>query len=487
MLFVQGLKCTQCDMVNAYAFNMNLCPKCGSVLFIHYDLEKVKDQLSVRKISNRRPGVWKYSELLPDIEEQKRVSLGEGGTYLHKCERLAAEIGLNELYLKDETTNPTGSFLDRGMSVEISAARRWGISSVHNRSWHAGNMSASLVAYAARAGLRSKTFIGKRGNIDIGKFYQILAYAAEIEIVRDKAEAHIMAEKESKRSHSVTSTNPHFLEGSKTTVFEIYEQFNWTSPDWILAPMGTGGNVASIWKGIQELKSAGLSDAAYPRIVGAQAAGCAPIVNAYEQKSEEIIPANTITTLALPIAMLNPVCGQPALEAIAQSEGLGMTVTDSEILKAVMLLSKLEGVFAEPASATTIAVLRKLVNSGRIRRDERVVCIVTGMGLKYPDIAKTLVKGNGNLEQLLTRMERRKVTTQLGHTKIQILRILYEGESYGYDIWKQLDEVAGIKLKIPGVYQHLSDLESSGLVVKTRTSQVLKRMRSYYGISEKGK
>ncbi|MHA2163460.1 MAG: pyridoxal-phosphate dependent enzyme, partial [Candidatus Thorarchaeota archaeon] len=146
MLFVQGMKCSQCDQGSAYAFNMNLCPKCGGVLFIHYDLEKVKDHLSVRKIRNRRPGVWKYSELLPDIEERRRVSLGEGGTYLHKCERLAEEIGLNELYLKDETTNPTGSFLDRGMSVEISTARRWGISSVHNRSWHAGNMSASLVA-----------------------------------------------------------------------------------------------------------------------------------------------------------------------------------------------------------------------------------------------------------------------------------------------------------------------------------------------------
>jgi threonine synthase len=466
---------------------MNRCPECGSVLFIQYDIEEVKNRLTVRKLRTRRPGVWKYLELLPDIDAHRRVSLGEGGTYLHKCDRLAKEIGLEELYLKDETTNPTGSFLDRGMALEISASKQWGIRSVHNRGADAGNMSASLVAYAARGGLRSKTFIVRMGDIDLGKFHQILAHAAEIEIVRDKAEAIRKSEEESRWSHCVRCTNPHFLEGKKTTVLEIYEQLNWVSPDWIIAPMGTGGNVSSVWKGIRELESLGFIDSGLPRIVGAQAACCAPIVNAYAEKSRKIVPTDAKTTVALPIAISDPFCGQTALDVIRQSDGLGMTVTDTEILNAVMLLSKLEGVYAEPASATTIAVLRKLVKSGKIRRDERVVCMITGTGLKYPEIAKTLVKGNGELGQLLTKMERRKVTTHLGHTKIQILRILNEGESYGYAIWKILDEVAGVKLKVPGVYQHLSELESSGLIVKNRTGQVLKRTRRYYGISERGK
>ncbi|MHA1907653.1 MAG: threonine synthase [Candidatus Thorarchaeota archaeon] len=425
-------------------------------------------------------------EFLPNIEMHHIVSMGEGGTYLHKCDRLAKEFGLNELYLKDETTNPTGSFLDRGMSVEISAAKEGGVGAVHNRSWHAGNMSASLVAYAARGGMKSKIFLGRRGNIDMGKFYQILAYAEDIEIVRDQEEAISRARELSSWSHCVRSTNPHFLEGQKTIVFEIYEQLNWSSPDWVVMPIGSGGTLSVAWKGMQEIKSIGLCDESYPRIAGVQARGCAPVVKAYEDRSIEIAPTKKISTLALPIAMSNPLCGLSALNAINQTGGVGETVTDNQILDAVLLLAKLEGVFAEPASASTIAALRKMVDSGKIQKDERVVCTITGMGLKYPNIARTLVKGDRNLEQLLSRMEGRRVTTQLGQTKVKILQILSEGETYGYDIWKKLN-AAGIKITTPGVYQHLSSLASSRLVVKTRTTKVLKRNRAYYGITEKGK
>ncbi len=487
MSFIKGMRCTKCGKDHAYTFPLNLCPDCSSVLFIHYDYEKIKESLTLRKLRNRRPGVWKYTELLPNIEEKFRVSLGEGGTYLHKCDRLAKEIGLNELYLKDDTTNPTGSFLDRGMTIEISASKKWNISSVHNRTWHAGNMSASLVAYSARAGLRSKTFISRKGNIDMGKFYQILAFADEIEIVRDSEQAIAKSNEDSKWSHVVRCTNPHFLEGKKTTALEVYEQLNWTNPDWIIAPMGTGGHVSAIWKGIRELETMGLIDGTYPRIIGAQAKGCAPIVKAYEQDVGDVTPLECTTTLALPLAMLDPLCGHTALEAISESRGQGIAVTDKEILDAVKLLAKLEGVFAEPASATTIAVLQKAIKKGLVRKDESVVCIITGMGLKYPDIAKTFVKGKDDLTQLLSKLEGRRVTTQMGRTKLQILRILSEGETYGYDIWKKLSENSGIRVKMPAIYQHLSDLENSGLIVKARTSKVLKRQRSYYGISERGR
>jgi threonine synthase len=465
---------------------LNLCPECDGALFIQYDIEKTKDSISKPILESRRPGVWRYLELLPNIDEPYRVSMGEGGTYLHKCDRLAKEIGLNELYLKDETKNPTGSFIDRGMSVEISAAKMHSITSVHNRSWHAGNMSASLVAYAARANLSSKIFLGKRGNIDMGKFYQILAHAADIEIVRDEDDASFKAAELSKRSHCIRSTNPHFLEGQKTIVLEIYEQLNWRSPDWIVMPIGSGGTLSVTWKGMQEMRSVGLCDDSYPHLVGVQAMGCAPVVTAYNEDSKEIVPVKRSSTLALPIAMPNPICGLTALDAIDQTGGAGGMVTDSQILEAVLLLAKLEGVFAEPASATTIALLRRLVESEKIQKDERVVCTITGMGLKYPDIAKTLVKGKQDLEQLLMRLEGRRVTTELGSTKIKILQILLESETYGYEIWKNLDS-AGIKIKTPGVYQHLRNLVDSGLVVKTRESQVLKRKRTYYGITEKGK
>jgi threonine synthase len=373
------------------------------------------------------------------------------------------------------------------MTIEISAAKKWGIHNVHNRSLHVGNASASLVAYAARAGLKSKTFLGRKGNIDMGKFHQILAYASEIEIVQDEEEAILKSQEMSRWSHCVRCTNPHYLEGKKTTGFEIHEQLNWESPDWIVAPMGTGGHVSVMWKGIKELEMVGLVDNSTVRILGAQSNGCAPIIKAFEKRSKNITPVKTASTIVLPLSEKDPICGNSALKVLYESGGIGAAVSDNEILEAVMLLSKLEGVFAEPASATTIAALRRLVNEGKIHRDEKVVCVITGMGLKYPDIAKTFVKGKDDLEQLLSRMERRRVTTKLGNTKLHILRILNNEEAYGYEIWKRMDEDQGISLKIPGVYQHLSDLVSSGLVIKTRTSQVLKRKRTYYGLSEKGK
>jgi threonine synthase len=414
------------------------------------------------------------------------VSLGEGGTYLHKCEGLAKDLGTDSLYLKDETTNPTGAFIDRGTAVEVSAAREYGFMSVCCGS--TGNLAASLVAYAARAGLESKVFIGQRGNVDIGKFYQILAYAADVEIVKDHEEALAMARKESRRSHFITSSNPHFMEGEKTTVYETCEQLDWTAPDWIIAPMGNGGHVSMIWRGLRELEHIGLIDASHTKIVGAQASGCAPIVEAFRKGVRSITPPSSASTVAFDICVKNPVCGRTALMAIEESGGLAISSSDKEILEAVRQLARREGVFAEPASATTIAALQKLVHSGKIEHSDWVVCVITGMGLKYPEIARTLVKGKGALEQLLSRVEKRRVTTRLGQTKIRILQILSKSESYGYGMWKALMDEYGMNLKIPSIYQHLSELTSIGLITSTRVEKTFEnRQRSYYAITEKGK
>ncbi|MFW9846161.1 MAG: pyridoxal-phosphate dependent enzyme, partial [Candidatus Thorarchaeota archaeon] len=322
----------------------------------------------------------------------------------------------------------------------------------------------------------------------IGKFYQILAYAADVEIVRDHEEALERARQESKRSHCITSSNPHFMEGEKTTVYETCEQLEWTAPDWIIAPMGNGGHLSMIWKGLKELEEIGLLDISHTRLVGAQASGCAPIVEAFESGVRSITPPSSASTVAFDICVKNPVCGRIALMALEESNGIAISASDREILEAVRHLARREGVFAEPASATAVAALQKLVQSGKIEHGDSVVCVITGMGLKYPEIARTFVKGKGALEQLLSRVERRRVTTELGQTKIRILQILSKDESYGYGIWKALADEYGISLRIPSVYQHLSELTSSGLIARTRIEKTYEnRQRSYYDLTDKGK
>jgi threonine synthase len=478
--------CTRCQKEYETDKFIVACANCGGVVHIQYDLQQAKDELSIRKLQKRPPGVWKYFEILPLRNHRNVVTLGEGGTYLHKCDRLAREVGIINLYLKDETKNPTGAFIDRGTTVEVSAAKEHGIKSICCGS--TGNLAASVVAYAARAGLRSKVFINQEEIVDIGKFYQILAHADDIEIARDHDGVVESTTQEARRSHVVTGRNPHFLEGEKTTVFEICEQLEWTTPDWLVVPMGNGGHISMTWKGLSELKQLDFIPELQTKLVGAQAKGCAPIVEAFLQGVREISPCKTTSTIAYDIGMKNPSSGHTALRAILDSGGEALAVTDTEILNSVRSLAKLEGVFAEPSSATTIAALKKLIERGTVDRSEVVVCTITGMGLKYPETARSFAKGRGKLEHLLSRVEGRRVTTELGQTKIRILKILSERELYGYAIWKMLSETYGLRMSIPSVYQHLAELTTGGLIVSTRSEITLKRThRKYYALSERGR
>jgi threonine synthase len=412
------------------------------------------------------------------------ISLGEGGTHLHKCDRLAQKLGLTNLYLKDETTNPTGAFIDRGTSVEVSKAKelRFQFASCGS----SGNLAASVVAYTARAGIKSHVFVPQR--VDIGKLYQIIAYKPEIKIVKDREEGEIRILEQTSKIYPIVGHSPYFLEGIKTTGYEIIEQLEWHSPDWIIVPMGNGGHLSMIWKAIKELQSLGWIKNGKPKLVGVQAKGCAPIVKAFQAEHEEVKPVVRTTTMAIDIAMKNPSCGQLALNAIRESKGFTISVTDNAILDAVSSLAGLEGVFAEPASAATIAALHQIIQEKTIDIHESIVCVITGMGLKYPEIAQTIAKGNTTIEQLLGRVEKRKYTTKIGDTKLHILRILQRNESYGYAIWKMLIAETGVKVSVPSVYQHLNELKRSGLIIQTRSVQTYRKiLRHYYGLTEKGK
>jgi len=486
MSFVTALKCTQCGHEYPSDERITICAVCDGVLNVTYDLSQLRRRFKSTELARRLPGIWKYSELLPVVNLDTVVSLGEGGTFLHKCDGLARSTGMQELYLKDETTNPTGAFIDRGTAVEVSVAKERGFKSMCCGS--TGNLAASLVAYAARAGLSSKVFIPQRGGVDVGKFYQILAYGADVEVVRDHEEAEARANQESSHSRIISPSSPHFLEGVKTTVYEVCEQLQWTGPDWIIVPMGNGGHLSMIWKGLRELNQVGLLETNKTKLVGVQAKGCAPIVEAFDSNADEVSPCATVSTLSLDISVKKPSCGRMALNAIRESRGHAIAVHDKDILKALGDLARQEGVFAEPSSATSIAALRALMESKEISRTDRVVCVITGMGLKYPEIARTLVKGRTELENLLSQVEDRRFTTHLGKTKVHILHILAKGESYGYEIWKGLQEDHGVRLRIPSVYQHLVELKTSGLIASTRSERTFDgRYRRYYELSERGK
>jgi threonine synthase len=486
MSFVLSFECTKCGKQYQDDIRERVCSECGSFLEIRYDLDAVREKVNRKVLSIREPGIWKYSELLPVSTPSKAVSLGEGGTFLHKCDRLAKHLGLRTLFLKDETTNPTGSFIDRGTAVEVTVAKERGFESLCCGS--TGNLAASLVAYAARAGIESNVFIAQTGNVDTGKFYQILAYGANVQVVKDREMALARADAERDHSYVVSAYSSIFLEGVKTTVFEICEQLMWDAPEWIIVPMGNGGHLSLIWKGLRELQEIGILDDIETRIVGVQSASCAPIVDAFMNGLETIIPIPSAATIALDIGVGNPSCGHTALRAIRESNGLALSVSDKDTLNAVSSIAKLEGVFVEPASATPVAALRQLLRANEIDPSDSIVCIVTGMGLKYPEIARTLIKGQSKLEHLLSRVEDRKFTTQIGRTKRQILQILREEESYGYGIWKNLMEDFGVSMKIPSVYQHLSELRSTGLINQNRTETTFdNRRRTYYSLTEKGR
>jgi threonine synthase len=355
------------------------CRECGSILEVLCQPRVSRDIFECR-----RSTMWKYKEFMP-VDHSLIVSLEEGGTPFCRCQKLGDDLGV-ELYVKVEGSNPTGSFKDRGMSVGITKARELGVDTVGCAS--TGNTSASLAAYAARAGLRCVVLLPS-GKVALGKLAQAMFHGAEVISVRgnfDEALEAVTALALEGQLYLLNSVNPFRLEGQKSIGFEIVDDLGWKSPDRIILPVGNAGNISAIWKGITEFKEAGfISD--LPRMTGIQAEGAAPIARAVEQGREDIVPVENPETVATAIRIGAPVSAKKALRAIYESDGMAETVSDDEILEAQKLLARREGIGVEPASAASIAGLRKLVESGQIDKGEQIVCIVTGHLLKDPNTA----------------------------------------------------------------------------------------------------
>jgi threonine synthase len=416
------------------------------------------------------------------------VSLGEGGTALLESKRLARELGLRKLLVKDETTNPTGSFLDRGMTVDISKANEIGFRSVYCRQ-DSGNFAASASAYAARAGFNCTISSPREGieAVNVGKLYQIIAYGGNL-VVEDAA-AHYPRRSENarERPHILSPSNPYFAEGEKTIAFEICEQLGWQTPDRIIVPMGSGENLSMIWRGISELGQVGLINRQKVSMTGVQLESYAEIVDRLHGRRATHSPRDAHKTVAVELAMKKPSHAYLAINAIRGSRGEGVKVNDNEVLNAMALLARTEGIFAEPAAASTIAGLRRLIDEGAVSRDETIVCVITGAGLKDPYTARRFISKVKQVDRILNQIESRSYTTRLGRTKLAMLQVIAGKETYGYEIWRSLKRL-GFELDISGVYQHLSDLEKIGLIAKSRTESVLgKPKRSYYCTTDKGR
>ena len=381
MKTVLGLRCRECGR-SCPAEALHVCDFCFGPLEVAYDYDAIAAITTRDSIEAGPRSIWRYQNLLP-VDGDNPVSLGAGYTPLVRAERLGAELGLNDLWIKDDTANPTGSFKDRVVSVALTKARQLGFKVAACAS--TGNLANSVAAHAARAGMASMVLIPS--NLEKAKIMMTAVYGGEVIAVDGTYDDvnRLCAELTSERpSWAFVNVNvrSYYAEGSKTLAFEIAEQLGWQAPDHVVVPIASGSQLTKIAKGFSELGKVGLLHGEPSvRISGAQAEGCSPVATAFQKNIDAIAPVKP-DTIAKSLAIGNPADGYYALEAIRSSGGSCGSVSDPEIIDAIKLLARTEGIFAETAGGVTIATLAQLAQRGVIDPNERTVAIVSGHGLK---------------------------------------------------------------------------------------------------------
>ena len=385
------LQCIECKAEYSPSHIIYTCPKCGDLLDVVYDYSELIDIDLTELWSKRTFNVWRYRELLPVLSSEP-VTLNEGGTGLHRSRRLGELLNNLEVYVKNEGENPTGSFKDRGMTVGVTRAKELGSKVVICAS--TGNTSASLAAYAAKAGLHCIVLVPS-GKVALGKLAQAMIHGAHVILVKENFDYALRVVRKLSSIYPLyllNSVNPYRLEGQRTLAYEVYEQLGYKVPNVVIVPVGNAGNISAIWKGFKELKLLGLADRT-PRMIGVQAEGAAPLAKTLQENSDELLRVPNPETIATAIRIGAPVNWKKALRAVRESRGTIITVSDDEILKAQRLLASTEGLFVEPASAASIAGLARATSQGLVDKGEVVVCVATGHGLKDPEIVfKTSAK-----------------------------------------------------------------------------------------------
>ena len=383
MSFLTHLECAMCGQTLDADRLWNLCPACNKPLLARYDLEAAKQAISPREIAGREPTLWRYRELLPVRDPRYALSLGEGFTPLAHATRLGQAVGFDKLFIKDEGLNPTGSFKARGLGVAVSRAYELGVTALSIPS--AGNAAGALSAYAALAGIPAHVFMPR--DVPLPFVAECRALGAEVTLVDGLiTDAGRVAAEEVRRFGRFdvsTLKEPYRLEGKKTMGYEIAEQMGWILPDVIIYPTGGGTGLIGMWKGFGELEELGWIGSKRPRMVVVQSDGCAPMVKAFEEGKEFAEPWQGAETIADGLRVPAAVGDFLILRTLRESNGAAIAVADEELMEAVKLIGRTQGMFACPEAAAPLVAFQRLRRRGWIGDGEIVVLFSTGSGLKY--------------------------------------------------------------------------------------------------------
>ncbi|OGP11635.1 MAG: threonine synthase [Deltaproteobacteria bacterium GWC2_42_51] len=380
MSYVKGLKCRECGKEYPKEA-LHVCELCFGPLEVDYNYEKIKQSVTREIISKRPPNMWRYKELLP-IDGEPAVGFDVGFTPLVRARNLEKVLGVNELYLKNDAVNhPTLSFKDRVVAVAISKAKEFDFKVVACAS--TGNLANSVAANAAACGMESYVFIP--ADLEQTKILGTLVYGTNVIGIQGNYDEvnRLCSEIAGKYGWAFVNINirPYYAEGSKAYGYEIVEQLGWRVPKHIIVPMAGGSLITKIWKSFKEFQKIGLIDKVDTKVFGAQATGCAPIITAIKEGTELIRPVRP-KTIAKSLAIGNPADGYYSAKVMRESNGWGEDVSDDEIIDAMKLLAETEGIFTETAGGVTLGVAKKLIEQGRIARNESIVVSITGNGLK---------------------------------------------------------------------------------------------------------
>jgi threonine synthase len=386
-VFLTHLTCSSCGLKHDWALLQNLCRECQKPLFAGYDLDEVSRALPREALKTRADkSLWRYRELLPLPAVVEPVTLGEGGTPLLHADRFGLSLGLENLYVKDESLNPTQSFKARGMSVAVSMAKHLGATKLAAPS--AGNAGGALAAYAARAGLEAFVFMPRdtpRANII--ETQQFGAHVTLIDGLITDCGAEIAKRKDSEGWFDVsTLKEPYRVEGKKTLGYELAEQLHWQLPDVILYPTGGGTGLIGMWKAFAEMEALGWIGKKRPRMFSVQASGCAPIVRAFTAGASAAAEFPDARTVASGLRVPKAIGDFIMLKILRDSGGGAMAVDDEEMIHAIKEIGASEGLFVAPEGAACFVALRQLLKNGQIDPADRVVVFNTGSGIKYLDL-----------------------------------------------------------------------------------------------------
>jgi threonine synthase len=385
---VTHLECSLCTRKFEAGKPWNLCP-CGGPLLVRYDLERLRATWSLDSLSESRHSMWRYAPALPVQHATSIISLGEGMTPILPARRTGKRIGASDLLIKDEGLNPTGSFKARGLSCAVSMCVELGIDKVAIPS--AGNAASALAAYAAAAGIEAHIFMPQ--DVPQANFIECKAYGAHVTLVDGLISdcGRIVAERKDKEGWFDISTlkEPYRIEGKKTMGYEVAEQLGWELPDVIFYPTGGGVGMIGMWKAFDEMEALGWINSKRPKMIAVQAEGCAPVVRAFEQGAERSQFWDGATTVAAGLRVPKPLGDFLVLNAVRESHGTAIAISDEDLIDAGIRLAGDDGIFAAPEGAACVCAAERLLKEGFLKSDEKIVIYNTGSGLKYLEAYST--------------------------------------------------------------------------------------------------